>query len=143
MPGPHDLNRLIGYHLRRASSVMMADLAERLAELGLRTTEASILAVLEGEPGITQSEIGRRLSIKRANMAPLIAGLVARDLIVRGDPVGRANPLTLSRKGGELAMGARQRMDQHDFDFFGQLSPEQQRQLQTILADLWRDRADT
>ncbi|RZM33077.1 MAG: MarR family transcriptional regulator, partial [Sphingomonas sp.] len=72
------LDELIGYHLRRASNIMMADLTERLSVLCLTTTEASILVVLAAETAITQAEIGRRLSIKRANMAPIVAGLVAR-----------------------------------------------------------------
>jgi len=100
---PHQLETLLGYQLRRASSVLMSDLAERLAELGLRTTEASILVVLEAEPLITQSEIGRRLAIQRANMAPLIAGLTARDLIERTAGPGPARPLKLSKKGLALA----------------------------------------
>lgn len=142
MSRPHELDALIGYHLRRASSVVMADLAERLSGLGLRTTEAAILVVLSAEENITQSEIGRRLSIKRANMAPLIAALIARGLIVRGKPIGRAHPLTLSRKGKTLGASARTHMDEHDADFFGNLPVDQQKQLVGILSRLWRHEAD-
>lgn len=138
MSRPHELEALIGYHLRRASSVMMADLAERLSRIGLTTTEASILVVLHEEAGISQSEIGRRLAIKRANMAPLIAGLVAREIIGRGDRVGRIHPLTLTSAGGKLAAEARKRMDEHDANFFGELSTDRRAQFQEFLSELWQ-----
>ncbi|MBW8745047.1 MAG: MarR family transcriptional regulator [Sphingomonas sp.] len=136
----HQLETLLGYQLRRASSVMMSDLAERLAELGLRTTEASILVALEAEPLITQSEIGRRLAIQRANMAPLIAGLTARALIERTNGPGPSRPLKLSKKGRALAAEARKRMDEHDAANFGHLSATDQDRLRAILEPLWRGR---
>ena len=137
----HQLETLLGYQLRRASSVLMSDLAERLAELGLRTTEASILVALEAEPLITQSEIGRRLAIQRANMAPLIAGLTARALIERTtNGPGPSRPLKLSKKGRDLAVEARKRMDEHDAANFGHLSAADQDSLRAILESLWRGR---
>ncbi|HWI87474.1 MAG TPA: MarR family transcriptional regulator [Sphingomonas sp.] len=138
MSRPHQLETLIGYHLRRASSLMMSDLAERLAELGLRTTEASILVVLEAETLITQSEIGRRLAIKRANMAPLIAGLTTRALVERTEGAGPSKPLRLSHKGKLLAAKARTAMDEHEAVHFGRLSPAEREMLRSILDSLWR-----
>lgn len=135
-----ELDMLIGYHLRRASNVMMADLSDRLSELKLNTTEASILVVLDASPTITQSDIGRHLAIKRANMAPLIATLIARDLITQGEPVGRRRPLTLSDKGRALAAKARTKMKNHDASFFGALSVEYRHQLHSMLERLWQDR---
>jgi len=116
----------------------MSDLAERLAELDLRTTEASILVALEAEPLITQSEIGRRLAIQRANMAPLMAGLNARGLIERTAGRGPARPLKLSKKGSALAADARKRMDEHDAAHFGDLAPADQAKLRALLEPLWR-----
>lgn len=135
---PHQLETLLGYQLRRASSVLMSALADRLAELDLRTTEASILVALEAEPLITQSEIGRRLAIQRANMAPLMAGLTARGLIERTAGRGPARPLKLSPKGSALAAQARKRMDEHDTAHFGHLPAADQAKLREILEPLWR-----
>ncbi|HEX5536421.1 MAG TPA: MarR family transcriptional regulator [Sphingobium sp.] len=136
------LDGLIGYHLRRASSCLMADLGERLSDLGLRTTEASILVTLSASSGITQSEIGRRLGIQRANMAPLIAGLVSRGLIVHGKMVGRTRPLTLSPAGQRLTRDALAQMDQHEEEFFGAMPAPAKDQLLTLLRGLWRDAGD-
>lgn len=114
----HDpLNGLLGYQLRRASSVMMADLAATLRETGLRPVEASILLVIESSPGCTQSDVGRLLAIKRANMVPLIAGLFRRDLVYRAPVDGRSQALFLSPSGEVLAKEARAAIDTHEQRF--------------------------
>src|SRR5690348_2631489 len=100
------LKDLPGYALRRASAAVMARLAERLATLDLRPSEASVLLVIDANPGATQSDIGRLLDIARANMAPLTARLAARDLIVRESAGGRAHGLTLSDSGRRLTRKA-------------------------------------
>lgn len=100
------LEDLPGYALRRASAAVMAKLAARLAALHLRPSEASVLLVIQANPGITQSEIGRLLDIARANMAPLTARLAARDLIVRESAGGRSHGLTLSDTGRRQARKA-------------------------------------
>lgn len=114
----HDpLDTLLGYQLRRASSVMMADLASTLRETGLRPVEASILLVIESSPGCTQSDVGRLLAIKRANMVPLIAGLFRRDLLYRAPVDGRSQALFLSPTGETVAKEARQAINTHEQRF--------------------------
>lgn len=100
------LKDLPGYALRRASAAVMAKLARRLAAVGLRPSEASVLLVIYSNPGVTQSQIGRLLDIARANMAPLTARLAARDLIVREAAGGRSHGLTLSAPGRRLTQKA-------------------------------------
>jgi DNA-binding MarR family transcriptional regulator len=100
------LKDLPGYALRRASAAVMAKLARRLAVLDLRPSEASVLLVIDSNPGVTQSQIGRLLDIARANMAPLTARLAARDLIVREAAGGRSHGLTLSAPGRRLSQKA-------------------------------------
>lgn len=101
------LRDLPGYALRRASAAVMAKLAQRLATLELRPSEASVLLVIDANPGVTQSEIGRLLDIARANMAPLTGRLAARDLIVRRSAGGRSHGLTLSVSGRDLTRKAK------------------------------------
>lgn len=114
----HDpLDNLLGYQLRRASSVMMADLAASLRDTGLRPVEASVLLVIESSPGCTQSDVGRLLAIKRANMVPLIAGLFKRDLVYRAPVDGRSQALFLSPAGEKLASEAHSAIDRHEQRF--------------------------
>ena len=94
----------LGYHLRRVSSVVMARLAERLCEVGLTVTEASVLLLIDRNEGLSQSEIGRVLGIQRANMAPIAATLGQRGLIVRDSSAGRAVRLSTTKVGKAAAL---------------------------------------
>ena len=64
------LDRYLGYQLRRISSAAMGALAEQLSTEGARVTEYTVMSQIAENPGITSSEIGRILDIKRANMTP-------------------------------------------------------------------------
>ena len=135
----HNLNTLVGYNLRRASQLLMAALAEPLAELGLRVTEATVLVVLQSAPMSSQSDMCRTLSIKGANMTPLIAGLIARGLVKRTSSSGRVHPLKLTAKGEALAMRARNVMNEHDDAYFGALSIGERDWLNHFFSSVWRN----
>lgn len=119
------LEDLPGYALRRASAAVMAKLAARLAALHLRPSEASVLLVIQANPGITQSEIGRLLDIARANMAPLTARLAARDLIVRESAGGRSHGLTLSDIGRRQARKAQRIVAELESELMGRVPAAQ------------------
>lgn len=119
------LKDLPGYALRRASAAIMAKLARRLAALDLRPSEASVLLVIDSNPGVTQSQIGRLLDIARANMAPLTARLAARDLIVRDAAGGRSHGLTLSAPGRRLTQKAQRIVAQLEAELMGRIPAAQ------------------
>ncbi len=96
------LDSLIGYRLRRASMAMMADLLAALTPLGLSAGEASFLLLVGANPGCRQSDVGRTLEIKRANMTPLVARMKARGLVVDAPIDGRSRSLTLTDEGKAL-----------------------------------------
>jgi DNA-binding MarR family transcriptional regulator len=123
--------------MRRASGLVMADLASALGALGLKISEASVLIVIEENPGRSQSEIGRRLGIQRANMAPLIGSLEQRDLLVRSQAGGRSSGLTLSPSGEALARQVRQLIQDHEERMFGALDQDERRALARLLKRLW------
>ncbi|MEH3106981.1 MAG: MarR family transcriptional regulator [Sphingomonas fennica] len=128
------LSGLLGYQLRRASVVMMADLAEVLAPLGLRPSESTTLLTIGANPTITQSELGRHLGIKRANMTPLTASLVARGLIDRTPVDGRSHGLRLTAAGAALAEEARAAIGAHEQRFRAALGGTAQAPLIAALA---------
>lgn len=119
------LESLHGYQLRRASNAIMADLARGLEPLGLRPTEASILLLIDANPGITQSEIGRLLGIKRANMVPLSAALERRGLIRREQMDGRSHGLLTTAEGAATCDAARRIIEDHEQRSFSHFSPDQ------------------
>ena len=88
------LESLLGYHIRRLSVLVMADLSDALAPHQLSPADASILLSIGARPGVTQSAVGRSLGILRANMAPLVGALATRGLIARTRVDGRSQALS-------------------------------------------------
>lgn len=77
------LQRLIGYNLRRAEVQMRGEVARALAADDIRAVEYSILSLVTANREVTQKELGETLSVKRPNMVSLIERLEQRGLIVR------------------------------------------------------------
>ena|SRR5580692_4603051 len=128
---------LLGYHLRRLSVTVMADLTKSLSRLGLKPADASILFVIASQPGITQSDVGKVLGILRANMAPLIAGLVNQGLIEREAVDGRSQALRLSIAGHSVCRHAQSATRDHEKRFFGALSGRDRARMLAQVRALW------
>ena len=126
----------LGYQLRRASMVMTADLAAKLAPLDLRPTEATILLLVGANPGCRQGEIGELLGIKRANMVPLVARVVGVGLVDRARADGRTHSLTLTGKGVAKVAAVKKALDRHEASFLSRLNGKSLRNLLNSLAVL-------
>jgi DNA-binding MarR family transcriptional regulator len=127
------LDLLLGYQLRRASLVMLSDLTATIADLALTVTEVSILVVISANPDISQSEIGRMLSIQRANMAPLTAALVQRKLVRRTAASGRTHALRLTNAGTAMVKECHDRIARHEAKFLKKIKRAEQLVLLTQL----------
>ncbi|WP_394442371.1 MarR family winged helix-turn-helix transcriptional regulator (plasmid) [Sphingobium naphthae] len=124
----------LGYLLRRASATMMADLGEALGAVGLRPVEGTILILVGANPGCIQSELGRALGIKRANMVPLVAGLTAQDYLEKSPVDGRSFALSLTPRGEKARARVDEIMDAHEAGFARLLADMDQQQLRTALS---------
>lgn len=131
------LENLLGYQLRRASQTLMAGLTKDLSALALSVVEVSVLLVIKAHPGITQSEIGRLLDIRRANMVPLAAKLFAHRLISKESSGGRAISLTLAPQGEEVVRAARRIIARHEARILPELSEPERKQLARWLGAIW------
>lgn len=129
----------LGYQLRRTSSYLMGVLAQRLTQIDLTPSEASVIILIAGNDRITQSEIGRILGIKRANMAPLTASLERRGLVEREAIGGKAFGLMVTKRGRQAAEDAERVMLDHDREFFGSLSPQARKLLTDFLGQYWKN----
>lgn len=132
-----------GYVLRRASAAMMANLTARLAPLGVRPTEATVLMLIDDHPGITQSSIGRTLQIKRANMTPLAARLAEQGLIEGRRVDGRSTGLYLSAAGAELTRCVRETTDAHEAMVLSLIPEIHRAHLLPALEAIWAGAGDT
>ena len=139
----HDpLKDLPGYALRRVSAAIMAQLAARLSRLDLRPTEATVLLVIGANPGVIQSEVGRLLGIASANMAPLVARLTDRGLIVREAVDGRSQGLTLSEAGRRITHKAKSIMDDLESHLLARIPAAERAVFLKVLAGLARNHED-
>jgi DNA-binding MarR family transcriptional regulator len=131
-------DRMLGYHLRRASVAVMNDLTRRLAHLRLKPADASVLFLIRSNAGLTQSEVGRTLGILRANMAPLTASLVRKGLIVRKRVDGRSQALRLSAAGEAICREAWETTLAHEERMFGALPKAARRACIEDLQGVWQ-----
>ncbi len=126
-----------GYLLRRAASSLTAELGRRLADLDLRIAELSILLLIDANPGITQSELGRMLDIQRANMTPMTAKLAERGLVAREAVDGRSQGLALTAAGRALATQARTVAENFENDLVERVPVELRPHVVPLLSALW------
>lgn len=85
--GEHDelsLESLVGFLLRRASLAFSVKFTESMREEPQITRAVfGTLALIHHDPGISQSDVARRLRIQRANMVPIISNLTKSGLVRR------------------------------------------------------------
>lgn len=128
---------LPGYVLRRASSAMMAALAREMEGLGLRSVEATILQILQQQPGLTQSALGRILDIQRANMTPIAARLEARGLVQRIPADGRSLGLDLTAEGARMANLVKAKVDAFEQEVIAAVPAADRAHLLPALKAIW------
>lgn len=132
------LDRYLGYQLRRISSAAMGALAEQLSTEGARVTEYTVMSQIAENPGITSSEIGRILDIKRANMTPLISSLVDRGLVASKRKDGRSQALQLSASGKRKFSQLSAVVEAFEQDLAAPLNDAEQQQLLNLLSKVWQ-----
>jgi DNA-binding MarR family transcriptional regulator len=100
------VENLVGYNLRRAYGIQTQRFLSVFAPYRIRPVQLSILGLIHEKSGLKQSELGKVLQIKRANIVTLLDQLERRNLIerrkVRTDRRSRA--LTLTPAGQKLAV---------------------------------------
>ncbi len=132
------LQDLPGYSLRRAAAAMMAELSARLEPLGLRFADVSALLLVEANPAITASQLGRMLDIQRANMVPLVARLEAADLLLRQPIDGKSHGLRLTEVGRAKLNEAQTLIDTFETELLGRVPAEHRPHFKPALDALWR-----
>ena len=117
--GEHELDTLdglVGYHLRRASSLFATDFARAIGGTGMRQVLFGILSIIQASPGINQGNVGRALGIQRANMVSLVNELVDRGLVLREVAADdrRAFALSLTSAGEVMVEICLERIREHE-----------------------------
>src|SRR5579863_1069267 len=110
------LDRHVGYMLRRAQLAVFGDFIACQRGAVTRPGQFSILAVIDGNPGLSQSRVCAALGIKRANLVAVIdeletLGLVRRDASAKDR---RTNHLHLTPAGQRALRSALDGQDEHE-----------------------------
>jgi DNA-binding MarR family transcriptional regulator len=132
------LSQLPGYALRRAANAMMGELADRLAPLGLRVTEASVLLLAGARANATSSEIGRILDIQRANMVPLLNRLERAGLVERVPIDRKSSAIVLTVAGRKKLREVDAVTAAFEADLLARVPAEHRDHLVPALDALWR-----
>lgn len=132
------LHRYPGYSLRRAASATAADLHGRLEPLGLRQVTVSLLLLIDDNPDVTASALGRQLDIQRANMVPLLKKLEDAGLIDRRPIDGKSQGVVLTAKGRKVTAQARQIIEDFEAELLARIPAEHRDHLLPALDALWR-----
>ncbi len=77
------LRGFLGYHVKRAMSVLQADLAGAIEPFGLRMMSYSALVVIVDNPGLRQAQLADLLAVERPNLVAVIDDLEGKGLIMR------------------------------------------------------------
>jgi DNA-binding MarR family transcriptional regulator len=132
------LANLPGYALRRAAATIQAEFAALLEPLGLRPTDASILVLIDANPGITQSALGLNLGVQRANMVPLVARLEDNGYISRIAVDGRSFGLELTKAGAEVCGTIKEAIKIHQQQINARIPEVHRDHLVPALKALWK-----
>lgn len=129
------LDELVGYNLRRAHHVQLQRFASVFGPLEIRPVQLSILAVVYHNPGIKQSELGRAMDIKRANIVTLLDELEQRSLLTRRPARDdkRSHVIRLTANGRRLTKKILELHAELDRDMARRLGQAQKEQLLQLL----------
>jgi DNA-binding MarR family transcriptional regulator len=74
---------LVGYHLRKAQVAVFLDFAKSLEGLDIRPGQFGVLILIDGNPGLNQSELGEAMGVDRSTVVAVIDRLEERGLVAR------------------------------------------------------------
>ena len=129
------LSGYVGYALRRAQGVIVADFNHTLAALNLRAAQFAVLMMIDKNPGTSQSSISAALGIQKANLVATIADLEKRGLVRRrkSDTDGRSYSLGLTPRGRSVVQAAAELQSMHEARVIAQIGNEGRMQLLWLL----------
>jgi DNA-binding MarR family transcriptional regulator len=130
---------IAGFNLRMLELRLMRSLTERLGRIGLTPASATVLLVLESNPGMPLGRLADTLIVQRPNMTKLVKRLEARKLIGRNASDGdrRRISLGLTPTGKRHATKVRAILVEHDASVLSALSPAERTQFMQMIGRMF------
>jgi DNA-binding MarR family transcriptional regulator len=118
---------LLGYNVRRANVKFFQNFSEIVAGHDVTPGQFGVLAIIEANPGLNQSELGQAMGVDRSTVVAVIDRLEGRGLVVR-DPSPkdrRSYALRLSDIGVKLLHDLIPMVEKYDRQAAHRLSDEE------------------
>jgi len=134
------LPELLGYQLRRAQVAVFQHFSESMGALDITPGQFGMLAVINSNPGLSQTQLGNALGIDRSTVVAMIDRLEARELVIRATAPNdrRSHALRLSEQGAALFERLQKMVRAHERHISHALSPDDQRLLIRLLGRVGR-----
>jgi DNA-binding MarR family transcriptional regulator len=125
------LNDHLGYFIRRLQVWVFQDFIRTLAPVDIRPAQYSVLVVVAGNPGLSQSDLAACLGIERARLVRLLDKLEKRGLTQRlpSRTDRRSHALRLTGDGQKILKRAKMLAAVHETRLVERLGAEQRRLL--------------
>ncbi|WP_419707262.1 MarR family winged helix-turn-helix transcriptional regulator [Promicromonospora sp. NFX87] len=126
----------LGLLVKETQTLLHQRMSEALRPLGLSVPQYACLQALHDTPGITGSELARRVFVSRQSMNVLLQGLEGRGLVERSDRPGprRERATTISAAATETLALGRAAVSDVAARMVGGLEQEDRDRLRTLLA---------
>jgi MarR family transcriptional regulator, temperature-dependent positive regulator of motility len=122
---------IAGFTLRMLDLRLMRSFSERLAEADLTPAAATVVLLLQSNPGLSLGKLADAMMVKRPNMTKLVKRLEARALVRRSTAAGdkRSILLELTDRGQRNAKRLRALQLKHDDFALAALTSSERAQL--------------
>lgn len=126
---------LIGYNLKRAYVIIQEDYRRAMADTGLSARVFAALSFVVSNPGLTQSDLARRLGIERSGLVAIVDSLETQDYLMRKPVPGDRRVQALEPTGAGIAAyeAALKRAQDHETALLSDLSETEQQTLLRLL----------
>jgi DNA-binding MarR family transcriptional regulator len=130
---------IAGFKLRMLDLRLMRSVSERLGRIGLTPASATVLLVLESNPGMPLGRLADTLIVQRPNMTKLVKRMEARKLIGRNASDGdrRRISLGLTATGKRHATKVRAILVEHDASVLSALTPAERTQFMQMIGRMF------
>ena len=125
----------LGFLLRLSQLVSFRDFFAALGKEDIRPGEASVLMLLERNPGVRQGVLARELMIKRAHMTKMVRAMEGAGLITRTVPQDdrRAAEIWLTERGKARVAALAEPFLAHENAAAGSLTRREEAELKRLL----------
>jgi len=136
--GLSDLDRSPSHLLHRALQLALDIYADEFGSGGLTQRQYAVLAAVETQEGLTQTDLVRITGIDRSTLADMAARMIVKGLLERQRSISdaRANAVNLTDAGRAALADARPRMAAADARLLKLLSGGKREALTSLLRDL-------